>query len=55
MASSKELIAQRIFIKELETVSTSLAIWAQNCFENDWSLIDVKLHLRDAAKLCCRD
>jgi len=43
---------QRAFVRELETVSTSLAIWAQERFKLGWSLSDVKTHIRNAMSIC---
>lgn len=48
--------ACREFIRELETVSTEIAAWAQTKIsEHGWSLGDVKLALRAAAEKCGRD
>ena len=43
---------KRRFINELRTVSESLAIWAQaRIYEDDWSVEDCKIQLRNAMKL----
>lgn len=47
---------KHLFIKELETVSTSLAQWAQyRLFAEDWSIEDVKVAIRNAMKVCERE
>lgn len=55
MASAMERSKQRMFVRELETVSGSLAIWAQERFLNDWSIEDVKLQIKEAMKVCGRE
>ena len=47
--------AERKFIAEVACVSVSLAAWAQECIGNGWSVDDVKVHLRAAAKLAGRE
>jgi hypothetical protein len=54
MVTFKERSDQRMFVRKLETVSSDLAAWAQQKFEWDWSLEDVKLALNNAANICGR-
>jgi hypothetical protein len=54
MTTCMERSKQRMFVRELETVSGALAIWAQERFLNDWSIEDVKAHILNAAKLAGR-
>lgn len=42
------------FVRDLEEVSVTLAVWAQEQFSNGWSIDDVKIALRAAAKLTGR-
>ena len=53
MTETKE--DQRNFREELSKVSVSLSVWAMEKFQDGWSIADVKLHLRNAAKECGRD
>lgn len=53
MTETKE--DQRNFREELSKVSVSLSVWAMEKFQDGWSISDVKLHLRNAAKKCGRD
>lgn len=46
---------QRDFVSLVEGVSSSLAVWVQERFENGWSLSDVKHHLRVCATLAERN
>lgn len=45
---------QRKFVRDLEEVSVTLAVWAQAQFSNGWSVEDVKIALRNAAAKCGR-
>ena len=47
---------KRMFLRDLERASVALAFWAQQRFEyDDWSIADVKLHIKNAMKICERD
>lgn len=47
---------ERKFISEIETVSTSLAIWVQHQINsNGWTINDCKIHLLNAAKIAERE
>ena len=51
-----ERFKKRMFVRDLETVSAALAFWAQQRFEyDDWSIDDVKLHIKNAMKIVERD
>ena len=45
---------ERKFVRELETVSGDLAIWAQSKMQDGWSIDDVKMHIRHAMTVCQR-
>lgn len=47
-------IIERKFISDLEAVSATLAVWAQEQIGNGWSIEDCKIALRNAAKLSGR-
>lgn len=47
--------AEQKFIRDLETVSVTLAVWAQEQMGNGWSVEDCKIALRGAAAQCGRD
>lgn len=55
MATAMERSKQRMFVDKLAKVSGALAIWAQERFMNDWSIADVKLHIKNAMEVCERD
>lgn len=43
------------FVRELETVSSSLSTWAQNRLtKDDWSIEDVKTAIKAAMTVCGR-
>lgn len=47
--------AQILFVRDLETVSIEIAVWAQKVISEDgWTIPDVKLALRNAANQCDR-
>lgn len=52
----KDINDKRLFIKELEKVSLSLSVWAQELlFHADWSIKDVKQSIKAAMTVCGRD
>ncbi len=55
MATFKERSDRRVFIRKLETVSADIAMWAQSKFDQDWSVEDVKIALRNAAEIVGRE
>lgn len=56
MNACMERSKKRMFVRKLETVSAALAFWAQQRFEYDeWSIDDVKLHIKNAMDVCDRD
>jgi hypothetical protein len=54
-ADFHERSKQRMLVAKIERVSTTLAVWAQHCFENGWDAEDVKVHLIAAGQVCEKD
>ena len=51
----KQRIDTRAFIRELETVSVELAIWAESKYQDGWSKEDIKIQIKNAMKICGKD
>lgn len=51
MATFKERSDARVFIRNLEKVSNDIAAWAQQKVEDGWTVEDIKLHLKNVAKM----
>lgn len=47
--------SERAFVRELETVSSALAVWAQEQIAKGWTIADVKLVIKNAMTICNRD
>lgn len=46
---------ERMFVKEIETVSASLSLWVREMLQSGWSIQDCKVRIFDAAKVAGRE